>query len=170
MTPKEFVTKYLSYARETESKTGISAISVLTQAALESGWGRSAPGFMFFGMKASKNTPENKRQLLTTTEYLKKPDATFPEILSVTKQANGLYKYRVKDWFRKYDSPEECFTGHAQFFFKNKRYAKALEVKSDPDKFFEEIAAAGYATAPGYADTLKNIARTIQNNIPVDEA
>ena len=84
--------------------------------------------------------------------------------MSIYELPNGKYKYEVKDWFRKYDTPEECFTDHAEFFFRNKRYAKALLVKADPYKFAEEVAKAGYATAPNYAKILKDVIQTIENN------
>ena len=166
MTPKEFINKYKPFALETERKTGISHLFILAQAALETGWGKSVPGNMFFGVKATADTPENKRQLLLTTEVLNSPNMKhlFPLVVSVKMLHNGKWLYRVKDWFRKYDTPEECFTDHAQFFFKNKRYAKALEVKADPYKFAEEVAKAGYATAPDYAEQLKAVIRTIERN------
>ena len=167
MTPKEFIKQYKPFAMETERKTGISHLFILAQAALESGWAKSVPGNMFFGVKASKDTPENKRQLLLTTEVLSSPtppkEGLFVEVISVKRLSGGKWLYRVKDWFRKYDSPEECFTDHAQFFFKNKRYAKALEVKADPYKFAEEVAKAGYATAPDYADSLKKLIKMIES-------
>lgn len=166
MTPKEFIKQYKPFALETERKTGISHLFILAQAALETGWAKSVPGNMFFGVKASKDTPENKRQLLLTTEVLNSPNMKhlFPQVMSVKMLTNGKWLYKVKDWFRKYDTPEECFTDHAQFFFKNKRYAKALEVKADPYKFAEEVAKAGYATAPDYAEQLKAVIRTIERN------
>jgi len=70
----------------------------------------------------------------------------------------------AEDWFMKYITPEEGFSDHSQFFFINKRYAKALLVKSDPYKFAEEVAKAGYATAPNYATILKEVIKTIENN------
>jgi len=166
MTPKDFIKQYKPFALETERKTGISHLFILAQAALETGWAKSVPGNMFFGVKAGKDTPENKRQLLPTTEVLNSPNMKhlFPLVMSVKMLTNGKWLYRVKDWFRKYDSPEECFTDHAQFFFKNKRYAKALLVRSDPYKFAEEVAKAGYATAPDYAEQLKAVIRTIERN------
>ena len=120
---------------------------------------------MFFGVKAGKDTPANKKQLLTTTEILSSPNLKhlFPLVISVKMLSSGKYKYTVKDWFRKYDTPEECFTYHAQFFFKNKRYAKALEVKADPYKFAEEVAKAGYATAPDYANSLKKVIKMLES-------
>jgi len=166
MTPKEFIKQYKPFAIETERKTGISHLFILAQAALESGWAKSVPGNMFFGVKASKDTPASKKQLVRTTEVLSVPMVTkglFPEIISITKRADGKYLYVVRDWFRKYDTPEECFTDHAQFFFKNKRYAKALLVRSDPYKFAEEVAKAGYATAPDYANSLKKIIKMLES-------
>ena len=165
MTPKEFIKKYKPFALETEHKTGISHLFILAQAALETGWANSVPGNMFFGVKAGKDTPANKKQLLNTTEILNAPNLgyKFPQVMSIYELPNGKYKYEVKDWFRKYDTPEEWFTDHAQFFFKNKRYAKALLVRNDPYKFAEEVAKAGYATATNYADSLKNIITKIIN-------
>ena len=166
MTPKDFVKKYKPFALESEKKTGISHLFTLAQAALESSWGKSVPGNMFFGVKAGKDTPANKKQLLTTTEILSSPNLKhlFPLVISVKMLPSGKYKYTVKDWFRKYDTPEECFTAHAEFFFRNKRYAKALLVKADPYKFAEEVAKAGYATAPNYAKILKDVIKIIENN------
>lgn len=163
MTPKQFVSTLLPFAKQTEAKTGISAIAILTQAALESGWGKASPGNMYFGVKDTDGVNGNE-QLLTTTEYSRRADLKFPVIISVTPVLIGgqkYFKYKVKDYFRKYKTPEESFTDHATFFLKNKRYAAALKVKSDYNKFFDEIAKAGYATAPDYAKTLKSVAKTI---------
>ena len=164
MTPKEFVKKYKPFALETERKTGISHLFILAQSALETGWGKSAPGNMMFGVKAKAGTPTEKRQLVVTKEVLSSPNVSFPEIIRITKREDGKYLYEVKDWFRKYDTPEESFTDHANLFMNNKRYAKALLVRSDPYKFAEEVAKAGYATEPTYADRLKGVIRTIEKN------
>ena len=164
MTPKEFIKQYKPFALETERKTGISHLFTLAQAALESGWGERTFGNMLFGIKARPETPADKKQLLRTTEVLSSANAVFPKIFSIKKRADGKYTYSVLDWFRKYETQEECFTDHAQFFFINKRYAKALLVRSDPYKFAEEVAKAGYATAPNYADSLKKLIKKIEEN------
>ena len=167
MTPKEFIKQYKPFALETERKTGISHLFILAQAALETGWGERGVGNNIFGIKVPKNlvssTPNEKKQLLRTNEVLSSANAVFPKIFSIKKREDGKYTYVVLDWFRKYDTPEECFTDHAQFFFKNKRYAKALLVRSDPYKFAEEVAKAGYATAINYADSLKKVIKTIES-------
>jgi len=164
MVADKFVNTFRRYAVETERKTGISAIFTLAQAALESGWGERAIGNMFFGVKDTDGLNGNE-QLLTTTEYSTKPDLKFPEVISVEKVIrNGkeMYKYKVKDWFRRYDTPEQSFTDHANFFIRNKRYAEALKVKGDAMAFAEAIAKAGYATDPSYATTLKAVIKTVK--------
>lgn len=163
MKPEIFVKNNLAHAKAVELKTGISAVATLTQAALESAWGDVAPGNMFFGVKDTDGINGNE-QLITTTEYSSRANLKFPFIISVTPvMLNGrkMFKYKVKDYFRKYNSPEESFNDHAQFFLKNKRYAKALKVRNDYNRFFEEIAKAGYATDPNYANTLKAVSKSI---------
>ncbi len=168
MKPKDFVNKYSPYAFQMEAKIGLSAIAILTQAALETGWGRSCPGNMMFGVKAKKGTPKSERQLLKTTEYLKTQNKKFPVVLSVTpinRNGQTIYKYRVKDWFMKYPTPYESFIDHAILFFKLKRYAKAWEVRHDAERFFIEIAKAGYATAPNYAERLIGVSKIIKRYV-----
>lgn len=166
MTPKEFVKEYLPYALASEKQTGISAVFTLAQAALESGWGESAPHYNFFGVKARKDTPMSKKQTIITTEYLKKKGVKFPAVLSETPIGNGVYKYRVMDWFMAYENATEAFDDHGDFFYRNKRYVEALKHKGDPYKFAEMIAAAGYATSPTYADKLKKVIRMIEKEMP----
>ncbi|MFV0326897.1 MAG: glycoside hydrolase family 73 protein [Bacteroides xylanisolvens] len=169
MKVSEFVKKFYPYAKETEIKTGINALFTLAQAALESAWGESAPGNMFFGIKDTDGINGNE-QLLRTTEVLKNPNVKFPEIISITKRPDGKYTYRVKDWFRKYETPEGSFTDHACFFFTYNRYKQALEVKHDPYLFADEVAKAGYATDPNYAASLKKIIKMIEKYIPDEKS
>lgn len=167
MKPEEFVKNYIKYAKATEKKTGISAVFVLAQAALESSWGNAAPGFMFFGKKDDDGLNGNE-QLLRTTEYSQRPDLKFPENISiepVIRNGKKYFKYRVKDYFRKYNSPEECFDDHASFFKKNPRYRFALAVADNPEQMAMQVARAGYATDPNYADTLLKVIRRIKQEI-----
>jgi flagellum-specific peptidoglycan hydrolase FlgJ len=164
MKPEAFVKKFYPEAKASEKATGVPALSTLVQAAIESAWGEVAPGNMFFGEKDFDGINGNE-QLLTTTEYHTSMNVKYPVIISITpvvRKGRKMFKYRVKDYFRKFKTPEECFTRHGEFFLKNKRYAAALAVKHDPYKFMEEIAKAGYATDPNYADTLKKVAKMIE--------
>lgn len=167
MKPNDFVKQFYPFAKQTQDKTGISAVAILAQAALESGWGEKAPGNMFFGVKDTDGVNGNE-QLITTTEYHSTMDVKYPEIISITPCVIGgkkKFKYKIKDYFRKYETPEQCFTDHTQFFFKNPRYKAALAVKADPDKFVDAIAKAGYATDPNYAATLHSIIKRISGLI-----
>lgn len=167
MTKAQFVKAYYPFAKQTQDKTGIHALVILAQAAVESGWGKVAPGNMFFGVKDTDGINGNE-QLLTTTEYSRSATAKFPRIISVKpvmRQGSKWFKYTIKDYFRKYNTPEECFTDHAQFFLKNKRYAKALLVKDDPYQFIDAIAKARYATAPDYATLVKEVAKELEKLI-----
>lgn len=167
MKVSEFVAQFLPFARQTEEKTGISAVAILAQAALESGWGSVAAGNMFFGIKDSDGKNGNE-QLLTTTEYSRRADLKFPEIISITPvvlEGQKFFKYRVKDWFRKYETPEESFTDHARFLLANKRYEKALLVKSDPVAFVQALASAGYATAPNYSKIMTDMVHSILSHM-----
>ncbi len=161
-----FVAKYLPASKSIESKTGLHHIAILTQAGLESAWGTRAPGNMFFGVKW---TGEGDKQLIATTEYSTNPNLKFPEIISITPveiKGKKMYKYRVKDWFVKFDTAEESFEHHYRFLASNPRYKEALEVRHNYGLFFEEIAKAGYATAPNYADTLKAVAKSVIKRLP----
>ena len=167
MTTKDFVKKYHGFALQTQDKTGISATFILAQAALESGWGKHAPGNMFFGVKDTDGVNGNE-QLLTTTEYLKTDKAKFPVILSIEKVVrNGVqwFKYRVRDYFRKYPTPEASFTDHAMFFIRNRRYSKALQFRDNPYRFAQEVAKAGYATDPNYSNKLSQVIAMIEANL-----
>ena len=173
MTPQDFTTKFYPFAKQSEEKTGINAVATLGQAACESGWGSFAPGNMFFGIKDTDEVNGNE-QLIVTFEYSRSAILTpsqigladIVHIEPVDLNGQKYFKYTGHSYFRKYNTPEESFTDHAQFFFKNSRYAKALEVKGDCDAFIDAIAAAGYAQSPTYAATLKSIAHTIQHYIP----
>lgn len=167
LTPPDFVRLLIPFAKITEDKTGISAIAILAQAALESGWNQASIGWAYFGVKDTDGLNGNE-QLLTTTEYSRRADLKFPQIISITpvvRFGQKYFKYVIKDYFRKYSSPEECFTDHANFFLRNPRYSNALAVRNNPVAFVNEIAISGYATDPNYANLLISIIKTIEKNI-----
>lgn len=164
MTPEEFVKTYLPFAIAIEKKKGFHRLITLAQAAQESGWGSKAVGNNFFGVKDTDGINGNE-QLITTTEYSKNGNLKFPVILK--KIFTGkLFKYTIKDYFRKYDTAEIAFNDHVYFFEKNPHYATALKFKMEPDRFFEEIAKAGYATDPNYAANLKAVLKSVIKRLP----
>lgn len=168
MKPAEFVKRFWADALQSERATGISAVATLAQAAWESGWGRAAPGNMFFGVKDTDGVNGNE-QLITTTEYHNTPGVKYPRVLSVTpvvRNGRKMFRYKVQDYFRKYATPADSFTDHGRFYLRNPRYRKALEVRHDPVRFVQAVAAAGYATDPNYATNLIKIIEMIRRLLP----
>lgn len=124
---------------------------------------------MFFGEKDFDGI-NGDEQLLPTFEYNKSATLSAKQIglnnidriEPVVLNGKKYFKYSGKAYFKKFNSPEDCFTRHGEFFKINKRYSEALKVKEDPYKFIEEISKAGYAQSPTYSDTLKTIVRMIE--------
>ncbi len=165
MRPAEFVDAYLAHARASEQDTGVPAMFVLAQSALESGWSRAKPGNAMFGIKARAGWL-GKKQLLVTREVFAdaKQGARFPEVIAITRRADGRFDYKVKDWFRAYDSAAESFADHGRMLRANPRYARCFETK-DPREFARRITAAGYATDPHYAESLIAVIATIERAV-----
>ncbi|WPV66270.1 glycoside hydrolase family 73 protein [Chitinophaga sp. LS1] len=167
MEKQTFFKLYYPAAVLCERETKIPALAILAQAALESGWGDKAPGNMFFGIKAGV-TWRGKRQLITTREVHSTKTVKYPEIISITPRTDGKFDYKVKDWFRAYDNAAESFIDHGKFILENPRYKNAIGI-SDPGRFVEVVAAAGYATDPNYAKTLKSIINGLAEYLPKRE-
>jgi len=168
MSKEQFVKTYYTHAKKAEKTTGIPVLFALAQSALESGWGKHAPGNMMFGVKASSKRNyggwEGDKQLLTTTEYSTNPNLSYPVILSgyPIKTESGKYKYRVKTYFRAYPTPYHSFVDWSGLLSTASRYKTAMENRNDPYRFAEEVAKAGYATAPNYATKVKGVMRQIE--------
>jgi len=153
---QEYVDRYLPIAQKVEQETGIPALVQLAQSALETGWGASTPGNMFFGIKA-KYPYTGKRQLLKTKEIHPTANVQYPAVHSVTKMESGKYLYVVSDYFRAYDSPINSFRDYAYLIKGSERYREALKYKDDPVMFAKAIAQAGYATDPDYFNKIKKL-------------
>lgn len=159
---RDFVRRYAPEAQRGQPNSGVPWLVTLGQAALESGWGKKAPRFNFFGIKAKASAPDSQRQLLQTREVLNHPNGQFPEVISVTRRPDGKYNYVVKDWFMAYGSAEESFADHGNFLRSNARYRNAFQHTGDPYAFARAVAAAGYATDPSYTATLTSVMKLIE--------
>jgi flagellum-specific peptidoglycan hydrolase FlgJ len=135
MSNGDFITSLYPYASRVSSMTGLDPRLILAQAALETGWGRSAPGQNYFGIKGGGGDG------LLTTEYV-----------------NGR-PVQVREPFRSYESPEQSFLDYANLMMRPRyegvRGAGSLEAQA------EALQAAGYATDPEYAAKLIQIASNI---------
>lgn len=160
MDAETFIKQFLPIAKIVEAETGIPALAMLAQSALETGWGTIVKGNNFFGIKG-------KDVLVRTKEILSKPNVHFPEIISITPTIiNGkrMYIYDVKTWFAGYQTPIDSFRGYAKFIKENKRYSTALQ-QTTPEAYLAAVADAGYGTGQKYKETVLSVLQSIKNRI-----
>lgn len=146
--PLEFVRQLLPAARKTAQTLGLDPMALIAQAALETGWGqrmiKTAQGdnsFNLFGIKANHGW-KGDTAVVDTLEY-----------------RQGVAK-KEQAKFRAYASPEHSLQDYVNFISKSARYQDAVSSASDPQAYFEQLQAAGYATDPSYA---KKIMAVYQN-------
>ena len=139
-TPANFVESLRPLAQKVASSLGVDSDVLLSQAALETGWGQKviqcadgSSSFNFFNIKADENW-KGAVVKVPTIEY-----------------QNGVAVRQVAS-FRAYASPEESFADYAQFVSDNPRYQQALDCSDNPRSYVKELAKAGYATDPSYAN------------------
>lgn len=159
---KHFVSVVYPVAQMVEKNTGIPAILITAQAALESGWGAKAKGNNLFGIKAGKGWAGETIKILTT-EYGTRPNVPAANIVSSTPTAKGT-KWTIWDNFRKYNSIADSIADHANFLRSNTRYAAALKT-TNPATVAKEIAKAGYSTAPDYYNMLLTMMNSVQKRL-----
>jgi flagellar protein FlgJ len=116
---------------------------VAAHAALESGWGRHAPGNNLFGIKAGGNW-QGAVQALATMEV-----------------EDGVAQSR-NERFRGYGDMAGSFDDYAGLLLDNPRYRRALHTGADAQAFAQALQAGGYATDPAYADKLGRVAAGIR--------
>jgi flagellar protein FlgJ len=139
-----FVARMSDAAKLAANESGVPAKLILSQAALESGWGRreirhedGSTSYNLFGIKASPNW-QGKVVHILTTEY-----------------EDGVPR-KVMQPFRAYDSYAESFADYARLISQNKRYSEVVTAPSAEEAAYR-IQEAGYATDPAYADKLISI-------------
>lgn len=118
----------------------------LAQAIVESHWAQSeltVKGRNFFGIKCDGESPYATGCLERVTQEC---------------DAHGACANQVAK-FRTYDSAEDSFRDHGHVLSTLSRYDGAFEHTDDPDEFARQIAKAGYATDPDYADKLIELMR-----------
>ena len=135
-------------AQRASRTTGVPAELILSQAALETGWGRysittqdGSNSHNLFGIKAGSDW-----QGETT-------DVRTHEVIDGKRVA-------ITDSFRVYDSYEAAFTDYARLIGDNPRYAGVLTAP-DAGQAAQALQAGGYATDPRYADKLIAVMDTL---------
>jgi len=143
-----FVQQHDEAARKAEAATGIPAAFMVSQAALETGWGRKeirhgdgSPAFNLFGIKATGSWKGPVAEVMTT-EYI-----------------NGKAE-KVVARFRAYGSYAESFADYARLIKGSPRYAGVVANAESAQGFAQGLQRAGYATDPAYADKLTRVINT----------
>ena len=133
-----FVQSVYPQAQRVAAELNVPVEAIIAQAALETGWGQSAPGNNYFGIKA----PDGQGQGLRTAEY-----------------ADG-QRQEVTDNFRTYGDMGGSFEDLGAVL-SQERYADARGAQSVRE-YADALQAGGYATDPEYANKVSAVADTIR--------
>jgi len=120
-------------------RTGVDPSIIVGQAALETGWGKSAPNNNYFGIKGPGGNQ-------TTKEFL-----------------NGKW-VTITDSFRGYGSMADSVKGYADFITSNPRYSDFMGAKTIAEQLVE-LQGSGYATDPSYGKKVGSIADTVRGYV-----
>jgi flagellar protein FlgJ len=144
-----FLESILPAATKAAQALGVSPRSILAQAALETGWGRSMPldaqgrpSLNLFGIKATPSW-RGATAASETTEFF------------------GGQATRQVERFRAYDSFEASVADHARLLSSSSRYAGALNSGDDTHTYAKALQTGGYATDPHYARKLVAVAESV---------
>lgn len=164
----QFVKTLMPYAQAAEKITQVPWIVSITIAAVESGWGKHAPGNNFYGIKADKSW-KGEVTKLKTPECVPNEAAAHKlnaELISVIPAhgsgaftactTKGNYTAWINDKFRAYSSPAGSVLDFATFLTKNSRYKPAFAFINDPKQFATYVLTHGYSTAQ-YVNTFLTI-------------
>ena len=143
-----FVQQHGEAARAAQAQTGIPAEFMISQAALETGWGRreirhadGSTAYNLFGIKAGPNWKGPVAEVVTT-EY-------------VDGRA-----HKLTARFRAYSSYAESFADYARLMKNSPRYASVIAAGGSASGFAQGLQRAGYATDPAYAEKLARVINT----------
>jgi peptidoglycan hydrolase FlgJ len=143
---EQFISELLPHATEAARELGVDPRSLIAQAALETGWGRSQPGdsHNLFGIKAGASWSGARVQ-------------------ANTQEFDAGVAARVDADFRAYGSPRESVEDYVRVIRDNPRYAGALNTGSDVQAFATALQRGGYATDPDYARKLVAVAAEVDH-------
>lgn len=143
--PKQaFIEEIRPFAEKIAEEKGIPVEVILTQAALESGWGKSRPGNNLFGIKAG-------------------PSWTGPSNMLATKEFIDGRMVDTQGRFRAYDSPEGSLRDWSKVM-DQPNFRSAIEAsRNNPMAFPAAIARTNYATDPNYGQKSMSVMREVQN-------
>jgi flagellar protein FlgJ len=148
---EEFVATLWPHAVSAGRELGVAPATIVSHAALETGWGRSLPqradgatSYNLFGIKATGDR-RGGAAAADTVEYERGRAVTRTE------------------HFRAYDSLAAAVRDYAGLIAGSPRYAAALNAGADAGAYAAALQRGGYATDPGYATKLSRVAESVQS-------
>jgi flagellar protein FlgJ len=145
----EFARALWPDAQQAARQLGVSPVTLLAQAALETDWGRKVP------QDASGSTSNNLFGIKATSGW------TGAAVVNSTREFSGGAAGTVKAAFRAYGSAGDCFQDYVDVLKSNPRYLGALGTGNDVQAFGSALQQGGYATDPAYASKLTAVAGTL---------
>jgi flagellar protein FlgJ len=146
----DFLRQLRPHAERAAREIGVDPDTLLAQAALETGWGRSVPcnaqgecSFNLFGIKAGSQW---------SGATVNVPTLEFESGIPVRKVER----------FRAYDSPADSFRDYAALIRDSARYANARGAGDDVGAFAAALQQGGYATDPNYAQKITAVADEVR--------
>jgi flagellar protein FlgJ len=143
--PADFVKAVLPAINSAAQALGLSALGVLAQAALETGWGKRMPraadgssSLNIFGVKADESW-SGSRAAADSVEYV----GAAPQVKHAA--------------FRAYGSVADAVSDFATLLQNSPRYRHVVATGGSAQAYVDGIGKSGYATDPQYADKLKEI-------------
>ena len=143
--PQDFLHSLYPAAEQAARQIGMDPKALLAQAAVETGWGQymihNAAGqnsHNLFGVKADKHWAGDKT-LVDSVEF-----------------EQGVAKSQ-KSPFRAYASFDAALQDYVDFVKQNPRYQRAVANAPEPERYFNELQQAGYATDPNYAKKVLSV-------------
>lgn len=165
--PQDFVEKLWPMAEKAAEKLGVTADVIISQAALETGWGKH---IITTGQNSSFNIFNIKANHDWAGERMEKSSLEFVQGRAIQQKSD----------FRAYSSLEESFEDYVSFLKENPRYqsiftsqsniAQTSDLSSEQllhdtqyqskSSYIEELQKAGYATDPAYAKKVLNVLKS----------
>lgn len=143
----EFVKKYLPVAQEVSKRLGVPVEALLSQWALETGWGGSI----------TKGTGYNLGNIKAGSSWKGKSVRAYDKV----EKSNDLY--------RVYDTPEAFADDYVNLISKNKRYKSALGSKTS-EEYFTALKKGGYATDVNYIQSGVRTSRSVMGELNANGA
>ena len=140
-------------AQQAARQLGVSPVSLVAQAALETNWGRSMP------RTAGGSTSNNLFGIKAGTSW------GGSSVRNTTQEYDSGTATAVKAQFRSYSSAGQCFQDYVSLLQSNPRYAGALGTGGDTHAFATGLQSGGYATDPAYASKLSAVAHTLTRTL-----